>query len=200
MDSTIFREVVRGHNRVVYDVPTIETERLVLRAWSVEDRDALALINADPRVMEHFPALMSREQSDELVDRIVADWQQGFGFWAVQERASGSFIGFVGLSTPTWVTPFGPSVEIGWRLAFDAWGKGFATEAARRVVQWSKENVRPPRLELVSITTLSNARSRCVMEKLGFTHDDGDDFDHPSLPDWPDRRHVLYRLDLSSIS
>ena len=183
---------------MVYDVPTIETERLFLRAWSEEDRDAFAMINADPRVMEHFPAWMSREQSDALVDRIDADWQQGFGFWAVQERASGTFIEFVGFSTPAWMTPFGPSVEIGWRLAFGAWGKGYATEAARRVIQWAKENVRPPRGELLSITTVSNARSRRVMEKLGFTHDDGDDFDHPSLPDWPDRRHVLYRLNLSS--
>ena len=182
---------------MVYDAPTIETERLVLRAWSEEDRDAFALINADPRVMEHFPSFMSREQSDALVDRIDAGWQQGFGLWAVQERASGTFIGFVGLSTPTWVTPFGPSVEIGWRLAFDAWGRGYATEAARRLIQWAKENVRPPRGELVSFTTVRNARSRRVMEKLGFTHDDGDDFDHPSLPDWPDRRHVLYRLDLT---
>src|ERR1039458_3998947 len=77
--STITHDEARRHNRVVYDVPTIETERLFLRAWSEEDRDAFALINADPRVMEHFPALMSREQSDSLVDRIDADWQQGFG-------------------------------------------------------------------------------------------------------------------------
>ncbi len=185
---------------MVYDAPTIETERLVLRAWSEQDRDAFALLNADPRVMEYFPALMSREESDALIDRIDAGWQLGFGFWAVQERLSGSFIGFVGLSTPTWATPFGPSVEIGWRLAFDAWGKGYATEAARCVIQWAQENVCPPRGELVSITAVRNARSRNVMEKLGFTHNDGDDFDHPSLPDWPDRRHVLYRLALTKSS
>jgi RimJ/RimL family protein N-acetyltransferase len=182
---------------LVRDVPVIETERLILREWRDEDRSIFALINSDSRVMEHFPAPLTSQESDAFIPRIVAGWDQGFGLWALEERSTGSFIGFVGLSVPTWEAPFGSSVEIGWRLSFDAWGKGYATEAARRVMEWARTNVKPPRGELVSFTTVRNVRSRRVMEKRGFTYEDLDDFDHPLLPQWDARRHVLYRFDLS---
>ena len=180
----------------MHDVPVIETERLILREWRDEDRSTFALINSDSRVLEHFPAALTSQESDAFIPRIVAGWDQGFGHWALEERSTGSFIGFVGLSVPTWEAPFGSSVEIGWRLSFDAWGKGYATEAARRVMEWARTNVKPPRGELVSFTTVRNVRPRRVMEKLGFTYEDLDDFDHPLLPQWDARRHVLYRFDL----
>jgi RimJ/RimL family protein N-acetyltransferase len=176
--------------------PTLETSRLTLREWRDADRAPFALMSADPRVMEYFPAIMSETQSDALFDFIVEGWSRGYGLWAVEERDSRRFIGFVGLMSPAWEAPFTPCVEIGWRLAFSAWGRGYATEAAEQSVQWAKTNVDAPRGELVSFTTVANERSRRVMEKLGFTHDDHDDFDHPMVPEWEFRRHVLYRLKL----
>jgi RimJ/RimL family protein N-acetyltransferase len=182
----------------VHAVPVIETERLILREWREDDREPFARLNADPQVTEHFPGTISRENSDAFIDRAITGWERGFGFWAVEVRSTREFIGFIGLAVPTWEAPFGPVIEIGWRLCFDAWGQGYATEGARAVLVWAKENVRAPGGELVSFTTVRNVRSRRVMEKLGFVHDEQDDFDHPMLPDWDDRRHVLYRLNLSN--
>jgi RimJ/RimL family protein N-acetyltransferase len=183
----------------VHVVPVIDTERLILRAWRDDDRDPFAMLNSDVRVMEHFPGLITREDSDAFIDRAVAGWERGFGFWAVEVRATNEFIGFIGLAVPTWPAPFAPAIEIGWRLCFEAWGHGYATEGALAVLSWAKDNVSAPNGELVSFTTVRNVRSRRVMEKLGFVHDEQGDFDHPMLPDWDDRRHVLYRLHLSNV-
>jgi RimJ/RimL family protein N-acetyltransferase len=174
--------------------PELRTDRLVLRAWRDADRAPFAALNADPEVMEHFPSTLTTEQSDAMVERIEEMWATtGFGLWAVEEQVSGSFIGYVGLSSPTWQAHFTPCVEIGWRLARWAWGRGYATEAATATRQWAFDTVELPRDELVSFTVQGNLRSRRVMEKLGFERDPADDFDHPNLPDWEHRRHVLYR-------
>jgi len=182
----------------VHVVPVIETERLTLREWRDDDREPFARLNADPRVTEHFPGPISKVDSDAFIDRAIAGWERGFGFWAVEVQPTRDFIGFIGLSVPTRLALPGPAIEIGWRLNFDAWGHGYATEGARAVLVWAKVNVQAPGGELVSFTTVRNVRSRRVMEKLGFVHDEMDDFDHPMLPDWDERRHVLYRLDLSN--
>jgi RimJ/RimL family protein N-acetyltransferase len=182
----------------VHVVPVIETERLILREWREQDREPFGELNGDARVTEHFPGLISRENSDAFVDRAIAGWQRGFGFWAVEVRTTNDFIGFIGLAEPTWEAPFAPAIEIGWRLSFESWGHGYATEGARAVLAWVKDNVQPPGGELVSFTTVRNVRSRRVMEKLGFVHDEREDFDHPMLPDWDERRHVLYRLNLAN--
>ena len=174
--------------------PELRTERLVLRAWREADRAPFAALNADPVVMEHFPATLSVEQSDALVDRIEAMWATaGVGLWAVEEQSSQQFIGYVGLSSPTWQAHFTPCLEIGWRLAHRAWGQGYATEAATAAMHWAFATLELPGDELVSFTVAGNTRSRRVMEKLGFRRDPADDFDHPNLPDWEHRRHVLYR-------
>jgi RimJ/RimL family protein N-acetyltransferase len=177
-------------------VPVVKSERLTLRDWSDEDLEPFASLNADPRVMEHFPSVLTRERSDAIAGRIRAHWAKGFGLWAVEERSTGTFIGFVGLSVPSFEAPFTPAVEIGWRLAYDAWGRGYATEGARASLEWARRHLTPPRGEIVSFTTAGNWRSRRVMESLGFTHRDEDDFDHPALPEWEFRRHVLYRRPL----
>lgn len=171
-----------------------ETERLVLREWKEADREPFARLNADPRVMEFMPALLSREESDRLVDRIEAGFRErGFGLCAAELRMDHTFIGFVGLSVPRFQARFMPCVEIGWRLSADYWGMGLATEGAREMVRYAFDTVRLD--SLVSFTAPANLRSRRVMEKLGMTHDPGDDFDHPGLPeDHALRRHVLYRL------
>jgi ribosomal-protein-alanine N-acetyltransferase len=173
--------------------PTLTTDRLVLRRWRDGDREPFAEMNADPAVMEHFPAPMSRTDSDTLVDRIEAHFDEhGFGLWAVEVIETGEFVGFTGLSVPRFEAHFTPAVEVGWRLRRSAWGRGLASEAARRVLEyWFQDLSRP---EIVSFTAVGNVRSRAVMTRLGMTHDPTDDFDHPLLAeDSPLRRHVLYR-------
>jgi ribosomal-protein-alanine N-acetyltransferase len=175
--------------------PRITTERLLLREWREDDKPGYAELNSDPIVMEHFPSTLTPTQSDEMVDRMAAAWHdRGYGLWAVEVRETGSFIGFVGLSSPSWEASFTPCVEVGWRLSRAAWGHGFAPEAAVASLRWGFHELDLPRDEIVSFTTVANERSRRVMEKLGMHRDPADDFDHPLLADWAGRRHVLYRL------
>jgi RimJ/RimL family protein N-acetyltransferase len=171
----------------------ITTERLILRAWRDEDRGPLAAMNADPRVAEHLPSTMSREQSDALFDRIRTNFAtRGFDVFAVEVAASGELAGFVGLTVPRFEASFTPCVEIGWRLAPAHWGNGYATEAARASLAFGFETLRLD--EIVSFTVPANVRSRRVMERVGMKHDPTDDFDHPLLPEGHRlRRHVLYR-------
>ena len=202
----------------------ILTPRLRLRRWLPGDRAPFAAMNADPRVMEYFPKALTREESDALIERIEAHFEQrGFGLWAVEIRggarfagsagaaatekfaraagfagATGTtgfapFAGFIGLSVPRFQAHFTPCVEIGWRLAAEHWGHGYATEGARAVLDFGFEALGLE--EIVSFTAEGNARSRRVMEKIGMTRNPADDFDHPSLPEGhPLRRHVLYRI------
>ncbi|MEV0969915.1 GNAT family N-acetyltransferase [Microtetraspora glauca] len=170
----------------------IETERLVLRRWQEKDREPFAALNADPEVMEYFPATLTRERSDALADRVAAEFDDcGFGLWAVE--LSGTFIGFTGLSVPRFTAHFTPCVEIGWRLARSAWGHGYATEAARAALRHGFGELGLK--EIVSFTAKQNMRSQRVMERIGMTRDPEGDFDHPALAeDSPLRRHVLYRV------
>jgi RimJ/RimL family protein N-acetyltransferase len=151
-------------------------------------------MNADPEVMEFFVKPMTREESDGLVDRLEAGFaERGFGVWALEEAASGTFIGFAGLMYQTFEAHFTPAFEIGYRLARQAWGKGYATEASREAVRYGFEEAGLG--DIVSMTAVPNVRSQNVMRKLGMTHDPADDFDHPRVPDGHRlKRHVLYRL------
>jgi len=150
-------------------------------------------MNADPRVMEHFPACLTGEESDKLADRIEAHFDKhGFGLFAAELRTTGEFIGYVGLSVPAFQAHFTPCVEIGWRIAATHWNQGLATEGARAVLEYALDTLGLP--EVVSFTVPANLASRRVMEKIGMTHDLADDFEHPMLPEaHPLRRHVLYR-------
>jgi ribosomal-protein-alanine N-acetyltransferase len=174
---------------------SLDTPRLRLRRWLPTDRAPFASLNADPRVMEYLPSLLSRADSDALVDRIEAHFDEhGFGPWAVEVLGEARFAGFVGLFVPRFEAHFTPCVEIAWRLAREHWGKGFATEAARAAVHHGLVTLGLP--EIVSFTVPGNARSRRVMERLGMRHDPRDDFDHPALPPGHRlRRHVLYRTE-----
>lgn len=151
-------------------------------------------MNSDPEVMAHFPAMLSRADSDALVDRIEGAFDRdGFGLWAVEVVASGEFVGFTGLAMHRFEAHFTPAVEVGWRLARPAWGNGFASEAARAALGVAFGEV--GLAEVVSFTSEGNIRSQAVMRRLGMTHDPADDFDHPALPSGhPLRRHALYRI------
>jgi len=173
---------------------TLTTPRLTLRPWRASDRVLFQAINADPRVMEFYPSTLTPQESDALVTRIEQHFaQHGHGPYAVELTETGTFIGYIGLYTPTFAAHFTPTVEIAWRLSADHWGKGLATEGARAVLHHAFQTLKLP--SLVSFTVPQNQRSRRVMEKLGMTHDPSEDFYHPNLPEGhPLRRHVLYRI------
>jgi RimJ/RimL family protein N-acetyltransferase len=186
----------------------LRTPRLLLRDWRDGDLEPFAALNADPEVMRHFRAPLTRAQSDAFATRIRTHLREdGWGLWAVEvvagdggrtdpgDTAGGAapFVGFVGLARQVFEAHFTPAIEIGWRLARASWGRGYACEAARSVVDFAFGTLSLD--EIVSMTTAGNAPSRRVMEKLGMTYDPADDFDHPALPPGhPLRRSVLYRL------
>lgn len=170
-----------------------DTERLRLRQWCAADREPFAALNAEPKVMEFFPVLLNRIESDAMADRCQAlIAERGWGLWAVETRTTHEFIGFVGLHTPAPELPFSPCVEVGWRLASKHWGKGFATEAARRALRVGFERL--GLTEIVSFTSVGNIRSRAVMQRLGMLETEKT-FEHPNVPVGSVlRKHCLYRL------
>lgn len=177
--------------------PMIKTKRLILRQWCEDDLEPFYQLNSDSRVREYFPGLLSQKESDDSV-KIMSDHilRLGWGFWAASLIQTNEFIGFIGLEDVHFSAPFNkitPAVEIGWRLAFNHWGKGYATEGAKAALQYGFETLNLP--EIVSFTTVQNMRSRNVMEKIGMHHDPKDDFDHPKLPEGHLlKKHVLYRM------
>lgn len=170
-----------------------ETKRLRLRQWLPKDREPFAALNSDPKVMEFFPAPLDRIASDTMADRCqTLITERSWGFWAVEMKETDRFIGFVGLHVPLSELPFSPCVEIGWRLAFQYWGKGFATEASRATLSVGFESLDLP--EIVSFTTVRNLRSRAVMQRIGM-YETSETFEHPHVPlGSPLRLHCLYRL------
>ncbi len=172
----------------------IRTERLILRPWKDEDFEAFAKINADPRVMEFFPSLLTRKESDEMAQKIKSKIEEeGWGLFAVSIPSVADFAGFIGLWPVTFPAPFTPAVEVGWRLGHDYWGNGYAVEGAKVALQLGFEILQLD--EIVSFTSAVNKRSTHIMTKLGMHHSPADDFDHPAIPEGnPLRRHVLYRL------
>jgi RimJ/RimL family protein N-acetyltransferase len=177
----------------------LRTQRLVLRQWREADLEPFAALNVDPEVMRHFPALLTREQSDALAERertLLA--RRGWGLWAVELVQGAPYIGFIGLAETRIDAHFTPAVEVGWRLAREHWGNGYASEGARAAIGFAFDEVRLD--EVISFTTTGNDRSRRVMERLGMTHDAADDFQHPLLAEGdPLRPHVLYRIRRMSI-
>jgi len=174
--------------------PTLTTERLILRRWRESDHEPFARLNADPEVMRHFVRPLAREESDALVNRIEARFdERGYGLWAVERREDGAFLGFVGLAYQTFDAPFTPCVEVGWRLDRFAWGHGYATEAARAAVELGFSEIELD--EIVSFTVPANLPSQRVMERLGMVRDPSADFEHPNVPlGNPLRLHWLWRL------
>ncbi len=180
-------------------IPTLTSQRLILRPWRDSDLAPFAALNADPEVMEHFPATLSREESDAAAGRIRAALaENGYGWWAAEAPGVAPFIGTIALARPNFEAHFTPPgkqvVEVAWRLARPFWGRGYATEGARECLRFGFEELGLE--EIVSLTAVPNTRSQAVMQRLGMTHDPADDFDHPKVSEGHRlRRHVLYRLD-----
>jgi RimJ/RimL family protein N-acetyltransferase len=179
---------------LITSFPVLTTERLRMRAWRDEDIAPFAALNADPRVMEFFPEPYGYERTERFVAVIRERWEQlKYSLWAVERLDTGSFIGYVGLWPAIFAAPFTPAVEVGWRLAAEHWGHGFATEAGRAALSYAFGPLGFE--EIVSFTSAINVRSWRVMERLGMTRDTAGDFDHPSNPEGHRlRRHVLYRI------
>ena len=174
-------------------VTELRGERVILRHWRDDDIDPWVEMNADPRVMEHFPSVQTREESEATAARMRAQVdREGWGLWALEVPGVHAFAGFVGLAVPRFEAAFLPGIEVGWRLPVAAWGRGYASEGARLALDHAFDALGWP--EVLSFTAVGNRRSRAVMERLGMRHDEKDDFDHPNLPGSHLQRHVLYRL------
>ena len=172
----------------------IVTERLILRRWLDADRAPFAAMGADPMVMQHFPALMNRSESDALIDRLEAHFaNRGYGIWAMQRRADDVFLGFTGLMDVNFASPIDKDIEIGWRLATHAWGHGYADEAARASLDWAWANLPVPRI--VAMTIAANTKSWGLMARLRMNRRRDLDFDHPRLADSdPMQAHIVYAI------
>ena len=171
----------------------LESERLRIRNWEDEDTDVFYALNSDLEVMEYFPSVLTREESDDFLqkikDRIDSD---GHGFWAVEEKATGCFIGFIGINLSRVGLEIEPCVEIGWRLQRQYWGKGYASEGARTVLMYAFEVLNIERI--YSFTATINTKSEKVMKRLGMTK--SENFFHPSVKmGHPLCEHVLYYID-----
>jgi RimJ/RimL family protein N-acetyltransferase len=171
----------------------IRTNRLLLRQWKISDRDCFAKLNSDSEVMKYFPSALDRAESDSIAqvfELLISE--RGWGFWAAELLESGNFIGFVGLNKPIDKLPFTPCVEVGWRLAKEYWGHGFATEAALASLKFGFVELDLD--EIVSFTSVVNTRSRKVMERIGMMFNN-ELFSHPCVPEGSElKEHCLYRI------
>ncbi len=174
-------------------LPILRTERLILRPWKESDLHSFFKLNADPKVMEFFEKVLTKEESDQLAAKIQKDYEnRSYGFWAVEVWGVAPFIGFVGLNYWDLEMSFAPCVDIGWRLASEHWGKGYVTEGAKEVLRYGFEELKLR--EIVAMATIENQRSCRVMERLNMKHDPAENFHHPKLPkDHPLSMRVLYR-------
>lgn len=176
----------------------IETPRLILRNWTEKDLPVFTRMNADMKVMEYFLNPLNEEETLAFYHRIQNEFQNcGYGLYAVERKEDHAFIGYTGLHQITFDVDFAPGVEIGWRLAAEYWGYGYATEAATACLRYVHEHLTDIK-EIYSFTSLPNHRSERVMQKIGMQR--LKEFDHPLVPeDHALRRHVLYHADLKSL-
>ena len=178
----------------------LTTDRLRLRPWRDSDVDPFLAMSNDPVVMAHFPSLYTRDFVESNIARVQKHIdEKGYGFWALEEIGGAPFIGFCGISDVLFDVPWKPAVEVGWRLARNAWGNGYATEAARAAIGFGFRKLQLD--EIVAFLLPMNQRSAAVCERLGMVRDPSRDFDHPliaegaiSVGGFPQRRHILYAL------
>lgn len=172
---------------------TFESERLGFRRWQEADKILFAQMNADRKVMRYFPNPLTREESDQLIAKFECHFQEkGYGIWAVELKESKKFIGFIGLLTIRMDVDFQDSTEIGWRLDYPFWKKGYAVEGAKACLNYAFHTLQLS--EVYSFTAVLNKDSEKVMQRIGMSK--VKEFNHPKLEtDHPLRRHVLYKLE-----
>jgi 3-dehydroquinate dehydratase / shikimate dehydrogenase len=172
----------------------IETDRLILREWKEDDKVSFARINADPMIMEFFPRQLGEDDSNKLADRFQKHIEDhGYGFYAVELKKTGEFMGFAGLDNVDSKMPFAPAVEIAWRFDYGFWGSGYGTEAAMAILEHAFTKLKLK--EIVGYAVHDNNRAIKLMEKIGMKHDPKGDFDYPGLPvGHPLGRFVLHRI------
>ena len=170
----------------------LSTERLGLRLWRPEDLEPFAKMNSDPEVMRYFPSPMSKKESEVAMQRIISHFSNyHYGLFVVETRSDQRFIGFTGFNRPAFESYFTPCVEIGWRLVNEAWGKGYATEAAAACLAYGFDKLRFD--EVYSFTSVLNTPSERVMQKIGMKKEG--EFEHPKIAEGsPLRTHVLYKI------
>lgn len=173
---------------------TLQTDRLILRTWKKEDAPEFFKINQDPKVIEFLNSSLTIEQvNDFITSRNDHNDKYGYTLWATCLKETGALIGFIGLNYTDWKSHFTPTVEVGWRLGSQYWGKGYASEGAKASLDYGFRKCGLS--EIVSFTVPANIRSIRVMEKIGLTRDVNCDFAHPQLTaNHPLSQHVLYRL------
>lgn len=171
----------------------IETDRIILRSWKDEDKEAFYRINQDINVTEHLLGPLTMQEVTDFITSMNLQFDNtGYTLWAAEEKSSGKLMGFIGLHSPKWEAHFTPCVEIGWRLGSEFWGKGYATEGAKAVLDYGFNQC--GLTEIVAFTVPANVRSMRVMEKIGMQRDVNGDFAHPKLaPEHKLSKHVLYR-------
>jgi RimJ/RimL family protein N-acetyltransferase len=172
----------------------LKTERLTLRRWQESDLAPFTAMNMDAEVMQYFPSILTPEQTQKMIEKIEEGFsKKGFGLWAIETNQTKEFVGFAGLSEPSFSAHFTPCTEIGWRIASKFWGQGYAPEAAREILKDAFKRLNLP--EVVSFTAKANSNSIRVMRKLGMIRDPKDDFNHPAVEaNSRLAEHVLYRL------
>ncbi len=174
----------------------IQTERLLLRPWLDSDRAPFAAINRDPDVMRDLGGPVDGAATDAMIDRQHrVQAEQGHCFWAVERSADARLIGFCGLRSGGHAgTGVADELEIGWRLARDCWGQGYAKEAATASMAWGFANTE--RARITAWTVPANTASWGLMQRLGMTARPELDFDHPQFETGhPLRRHVVHAID-----
>lgn len=171
----------------------IETGRLILRTWAPGDLAEFVRITNTPDVMRHLGGVQGPDVYQAFHDRVVASQRQhGFCFWIVERRVDRAMLGMCGFKRGT-VDPVIGAMEIGWRLRRDAWGQGYAREAALACLDWGWRNV--PDDRIVAITVVANSPSWGLMERLGMRRNPALNFDHPNFaPGDPLRPHILYEI------
>jgi len=175
------------------EIVELGTDRLILRQWKDSDFLPFSEINADPAVMKYYPRTLRKKESNAMADKIRSlISEQSWGFWAVELKKEGTFIGFVGLHKPNYELPVSTCVEVGWRLAKEYWGKGYATEAGKESLRFAFEQLLLK--EIYSFASVTNIKSWRVMERLGMVNTDMN-FEHPDIPEGHSlRKHVLYKI------
>tara|TARA_B110000208_G_scaffold189213_1_gene250322 strand:- start:870 stop:1403 length:534 start_codon:yes stop_codon:yes gene_type:complete len=170
-----------------------KSERLGFRNWNENDKSKMGMINSDPKVMEHFPTIPTQKQTDEFIDRMKTQFSKnGFCYFAVDKLDSNEFIGFIGIAEQNFESDFTPCVDIGWRLAQTEWGKGYATEGAKKCLEFAFNEIGLENIK--SICPETNDKSEKVMKKIGMKK--AKNFNHPLLSEYKElEKCALYEIE-----